>query len=205
MRRRGHEERTRTKRYQIDHAVRTLLPLLQAHHALRYGSPYDGKIHGKPSATAIQSFLRRRGKPLPPSYRTFLKTRNGWSGYVGGFTLTGVSGQHTTRARRDIRETLEIFRDAWRAQYGEPSPEKIAAKEQVSRDEAAYVDDMIPFGTDFNGALLLFDPKSRRRDDEMEVLLWDSSGPSRRYRGFVEMLHADRRELKQQILEARGK
>jgi len=47
--------------------------------------------------------------------------------------------------------------------------------------------------------LLLFDPRTRSKDGEMEVLLHDTSGPSKRYRGFVEMLRSDYREISQEM------
>ena len=128
---------------------------------------------------------------------------NGWGGYVNGFTLIGASGKHMSDAHRDIRATLDLFLDAWKAQYGQPTPTKIAEVEGWSRDEAAYIVNMIPFGTDFNGALLLFDPKTHRKDGEVEVLLYDTSAPSKRYRGFVDMLEADLRQIRKEMMGLR--
>jgi len=175
--------------------IEKLISCSKIHHPLEYGSLYDGILHQPRASSALSKFLRKRGKQLPRSYKTFLKMHNGWSGYAAGFTLVGIGGKHTAEARRDIRETLDLFLDAWKAQYGEPTAEKVAEVEGWSRNEGAYIVRMIPFGTDFNGALLLFDPKARRKDGEMDVLLYDTSGPSRRYRGFVNMLRTDLREM----------
>jgi len=187
---------------EIARLIGHLLPCLKRQHEVLYGSVYDGRLHPAPSRRVLAAFLRNRGRCFPPSYRAFLGMHNGASGYVSGFTLVGAAGKHSGRAWRDIDATLQIFRDAWEAQYGPPTPDKIAALEAKSRDEAAYVARMIPFGTDFNGALLVFDPNTRKRDGEMNVLLWDSSGPSRRYRDFITMLRTDLREVKAQIREA---
>jgi hypothetical protein len=179
--------------------VARLYSCLGRYHPLVYESPYEGILHAAPGKFALSEFLRKRGAPFPPSYKRFLKMHNGWSGYVAGFTLVGVGGKHTTDARRDIRETLEIVADAWkapRAKPGQGTPAKVVG---AGGDDGAAVVDMIPFGTDFNGALLLFDPRTRRKDGEMEVLLHDTSGPSKRYRGFMEMLRGDYREISQDV------
>ena len=181
--------------------VAKLYSCLGRYHPLVYGSPYEGVLHAAPGKVALSEFLRKRGAPLPPSYKRFLKMHNGWSGYVAGFTLVGVGGKHTTGARRDIRETLEIVADAWKAPHAKPGRGALAKVEGAGGDDGAAVVDMIPFGTDFNGALLLFDPRTRRKDGEMEVVLHDTSGPSKLYRGFAEMLRIDYREISQETRE----
>lgn len=178
--------------------LRQLLEALREHHVAAYDEPYDGKLYGPPPRGPLAEFMKKKGKMLPPSYIRFLRQHNGWKGYAGGFTLMGVTGRHTADARRDIKETIELFEDGWAAQYGKPTEESIAAFEARSRDEAVYVGRLVSFGTDFNGALLLFDNRRRRRDGEMDVLLWDSSGPSRRYRAFGSMLESDLKEIRRE-------
>jgi SMI1 / KNR4 family (SUKH-1) len=182
-----------------------VLACLTKYRSFGEGSRAEGVLHPAPGDPAVTSFLRNRGKELPPSYKAFLRMHNGWEGYIAAFTLIGINGKHTVEAHRDIEETLDIFLDGWKAQYGEPTAEKIAEVEGWSRDEAAYIVAMIPFGTDFNGALLLFDPKTRRSDGEMEVLLYDTSGPSKRYKDFVSMLKSDRLEMLARMKVLRGR
>ena len=117
---------------------------------------------------------------------------------MSGFTLIGVDGAHTKQARRDIEETLEIVADTWKGERGRQIAEQVKRGNTIS-EEGPELGTMIPFGTDFNGALLLFDPKTTRPDGEMEVLLYDTSDCSRRYRGFIEMLRTDREEVCREV------
>ncbi len=116
---------------------------------------------------------------------------------MAGFTLIGVDGRHTAEARRDIEETIEIVADTWKGERGRQIAE-LAAKRG---EEGPELSSMIPFGTDLNGALLLFDPKTNLPDGEMEVLLYDTSGPSKRYAGFIEMLGTDGEEVCREVVE----
>jgi hypothetical protein len=177
---------------QLESLVALVHSCLGAYHPRVYGSPYKGTLHTAPPAAVLSEFLASEGARLPPSYKAFLALHNGWTGYVAGFTLVGVDGGHTTTARQDIKETLEIVADAWSGERAKQIAEFAAANRgQGLAEEGPNLGDMIPFGTDFNGALLLFDPRTTRPDGEMEVLLYDTSGPSKRHAGFVEMLRAD--------------
>ena len=177
---------------EVERLVAEVYGCLGHYHPTVYGSPYEGTLHSAPPEASLREFLATTGRDLPPSYRAFLQAHNGWSDYVAGFTLVGVDGRHTTEARQDIRETLEIVAEAWAGVDAVPASGRAVG---TTEDHGAAVVEMIPFGTDFNGALLLFDPKTGRADGELEVVLHDTSGPSKRYRGFVEMLMEDREEV----------
>jgi hypothetical protein len=182
----------------VTRLVATVDSCLKGYYPRVYGSEYEGTLHGPPSAPGLSRFLQEEGSQFPASYITFLKHHNGWSGYLSGFTLIGVDGAHTIEARRDIDETIEIIADTWSGERGRQVAEQLVDQPPECPEEGPEVSRMIPFGTDFNGALLLFDTRTRRSDGEMEVLLYDTSGPSKRFSGFIEMLEKDSEEVCQE-------
>ena len=178
--------------------VATIRACLSNYYPRVYGREYEGTLYGPPQTAVVSEFLDGEGVHFPPSFKTFLKHHNGWSGYLSGFTLIGVDGAHTIEARRDIDETIEIIADTWSGERGRQVAEQLVDQPPECPEEGPEVSRMIPFGTDFNGALLLFDTRTRRSDGEMEVLLYDTSGPSKRFSGFIEMLEKDSEEVCQE-------
>jgi len=185
----------------VTRLVAMVYSCLKTYYPRVFGSEYEGTLYGPPSAAALSRFLRDEGSQFSASYTTFLKHHNGWSGYLSGFTLIGVDGAHTMEARRDIDETIEIIADTWSGDRGRQVAEQLADQPTECPEDGPEVSRMIPFGTDFNGALLLFDPATRRSDGEMEVLLYDTSGSSKRFHGFIEMLREHSEEVCQENKE----
>jgi SMI1/KNR4 family protein SUKH-1 len=185
----------------IERRVGRIRACLERYHPRVYGAPYAGILHGPSAADAVARFLAGEGRDFPPSYKLFLAMHNGWSGYVRDFTLVGVDSQHTVDARRDIEQTLDIINDTWSGERSRQIAESIAGRGGQRQEPGPWVGRMIPFGTDFNGALLLFDPRTRREDGEMDVLVYDTSGASKWYDGFAAMLEADSHEICEEPLD----
>ncbi len=91
----------------------------------------ERRTHLVPPASdaEIRAFEEEHGTSFPPSYRAFLKITNGWTNFVAGMTLVGVSGGHTARVLADVADNAE---------QGE-------------------VPELVPLATDFGGALWFFD------------------------------------------------
>ena len=139
--------------------------------------------------------------------RDFLQLHNGWGNYKGGFTLIGAGGQHTEAALSDIRQTVEIWLDAWTLSYGEPMEAKIAEFEAAGdplnpweAEGQVYIANKLYFGTDFNGRLSSSNPAKTRPDGEMEAVYWATSGGTyARYGSFIEMLQGDLNKLREEL------
>jgi hypothetical protein len=127
---------------------------------------------------------------LPRSFQDFLRSHNGWERFWRGFTLRGITGNHTARAVAAINATVA---------------EELAALEGPKNrrrwDEGyLHLPDHPIFGTDFNGQLLLFDIRRTDKRRENPVVLWrNDTGVVQTFTNFSLLLRrvvADhRREL----------
>jgi len=133
----------------------------------------DGAIlHPPAPQKAIDEFEKRIGRAFPPSYRQFLRTHNGWEHFWGDVTLTGVSGAHTARFLKKVKEYEQYQRDEQLAGVlSKFSTSEIAAWE-AEDPRHLYLPNHLAFGTDFAGGLWLFDTRTSRRDGEMSAVFW---------------------------------
>jgi hypothetical protein len=128
-------------------------------------------LHPPASPEQIDAYEQRLGTALPPSYRAFLRLHGGWEHFWGDVTLTGVSGDHTERLRREVEEYTEFKRNELAGRLGDFSPASIAVWEAES-PRHLYLPNHVAFGTNFGGELWLFDARTTRADGEMPVVYW---------------------------------
>lgn len=122
----------------------------------------DGLVPNAPAdADAIDRAERRIGRPLPPSYRSFLSRHDGWPRFFDGATLLGT-------------------KDLGKASYADLAQAAFEAAETPLPDGGApwsrvggRPGDMIPFGIDPAGTTLFaFDPSCVDAAGEMAVVAW---------------------------------
>jgi hypothetical protein len=157
----------------LNHVLNLLSQAIKEHRRVVYGTDAGPIMHAPAPPATLDAFAKRH-LDFPNSYLEFLLLHDGVEDYKDGFTLIGVTEDHSTAALDDIRSTLEIFLEDWSAVFGEPSPSRIAEYEStgggVNLLEAGgkvYVANKPIFGTNFNGELLLF-----RQD--AEVIRWST-------------------------------
>ena len=161
---------------------------------------------------AIRKF-EERDQPFPESYRTFLRLHNGWENYQGVFTLIGVSGAHTERARRAIKESMRIFMMKWKMKKRDVDPAFISRYESIERKNAKtlesariYLPTRLVFGTDFAGGLLFFNPISGGRRGAAEVIYRDQHFRIlERHADFADMLQDHLAFYREELIDQRKK
>jgi len=122
----------------------------------------DGLVPNAPAdPDAIDRAERRIGRPLPPSYRSFLSRHDGWARFFDGASLLGT-------------------KDLGKASYADLAQAAFEAAETPLPDGGApwsrvggRPGDMIPFGIDPSGTTLFaFDPSTIDDHGEMAVVAW---------------------------------
>jgi hypothetical protein len=154
-----------------------------------------------PSARAgergIAAVERRLRRPLPPSYRAFLGTHDGWPQFYQGASLLGV--RHLARGTYD--EVTRLVLEEWEA------PRQGSGKSQ-RRQPPKHV--LVPFGIDARAeTLFAWNTSCVRSDGEMEIVLW-INGIGERVDSFpeflqlvLELIGADLDERRRRVAEAR--
>lgn len=179
--------------------VEQLFLAFREHNAVLGRPGRESILHPPASADDVAAFERNIGWEFPPSYRVFLNLHNGWEKFANVFTLTGVSGEHTRKARRAIEYSLSIYQQVWQAAHGAATPQAIAAFEArgvpaaKTEDEAGlYLPHQAPFATDFAGSLFFFNRRQLTADGEPEVVYRNQTGKLiSRHADFVAFLEAE--------------
>jgi hypothetical protein len=110
------------------------------------------------AASAIDAAERRIGRALPPSYRAFLASHDGWPRFFEGATLLGT-------ANLGLRLYADLARAAFEAAE---TPVPDVGPPVRPRQRA-----LIAFGADLQGTTLFaFDAASPQANGELEVIAW---------------------------------
>jgi len=127
--------------------------------------------------SAISKFEKDRNVQFPPSYREFLKLYNGWIGFLGMYTLIGVSGPDFQEALNAIDLIKAEFARCWAANRHSTDPKYIADYEASGPSTGAtlaeaqiYLPTKTIFGVGYGGHFLFFDERTRTPTGEMEVI-----------------------------------
>lgn len=126
------------------------------------------------SKTAIDVAETRLGMPLPPTYREFLATHDGWPRFFEGATLLGTANL----GRRAYEEAAQATFAA--AETPVPELDPIA---RVRRPR------LVPFGIDLQATTIFaFDPSVVSADGEYAVIAWinEIGVRSESFQGFLE-------------------
>lgn len=169
-------------------------------------------LHPPADEDAIAKFEKAH-QPFPDSYRIFLSLHNGWENFRSGSTLIGVSGAHTKRALKQIREDVRIFLMKWDMDQRSSDPDFIARYETKGRANAKtldsariYLPNRLIFGIDGLGGNFFFNPKSHGQRGPVEVLCSDQHFRIReRHADFADMLKADLVFYREQLAAQRKK
>ena len=128
---------------------------------ISHGEPYrDFGLKGNPAASAHAIALaeQRLARPLPPSYRAFLRRHDGWPRFYDGATLLGTANLGRRMYEDIARATFEAA-ETPEPDLGPPS----RFKPRV----------LIPFGIDLQGTtLFVFNLAVTVGDGEYEVIAW---------------------------------
>lgn len=138
-----------------------LVQIREVHTEISWLEPYrDLGLIPNPAASevAIARVEERLARPLPPSYRAFLKRHDGWPRFLDGASLLGT-------ANLGLRQYEDLARAAFEAAET-PVPELGPPTRPRARA-------LIPFGADLEGTTLFaFNPAVTRSDGEYEVIAW---------------------------------
>ena len=109
------------------------------------------------------------GKPLPPSYRSFLELHNGWGDFDGGAKLLSVEDQRHKWVKERLKELGELL------------------FEDDSKNP--FLNGCIPIllGEDENNYLVL-DPSTVRKNGEMDFVMYDYNQEEARFNDFTSFL-----------------
>ena len=132
---------------------------------------------------------------LPRSFRDFVTSHNGWESFWSGFSLRGITGEHTARAVDDILT---------RAKRAEAASKQTQQADLWDENHVCLANHPI-IGTDFSGQLLLFDIRRVDQRGENPVLLWnDQRGVVRTFPTLLTMLEQIADEQHRELAELPG-
>jgi len=115
------------------------------------------------STQAIEDAERRMGRLLPPSYKAFLAMHNGWPEFFQGLSLFGVR----ELAEYESIEGSRILLDEW------DTPVSVPVSEAYPPRSGRTPKILVPFAADTQAeSFFAWDPSRRRKDGELEVVLW---------------------------------
>lgn len=138
-----------------------LIKIRETHTELSWLQPFrDLGLIPNPAASevALERAEERMGRPLPPSYRAFLKLHDGWPRFLDGASLLGT-------ANLGHRQYEDLARAAFEAAET-PVPDLGPPSRPRARS-------LIPFGADLEGTTLFaFNPAVVGPDGEYEVIAW---------------------------------
>jgi hypothetical protein len=175
----------------VDDLYSTYLELMK-----HMGIEVETKLLPGATEAAISKFEKDRKVCFPPSYREFLKLHNGWIGFLGDYSLIGVSDFEETLIAIDLIKAE--FARCWAGNRHSTDPKYIADYE-TSRakggatlaDAHIYLPTKTIFGVGYMNHFLLLDDRMRTPDGDMEVLHvtpdWEIGN---RYINFEQMLRA---------------
>lgn len=149
--------------------IAQLAEALRAYDRLAFDEEYDHPL-GKPcSDRQLATLEKRLGKPLPPSYREFLKLHNGWGELSGDAKLLSVEDQRAEWVEEHLEDLQEIFDDL--------------------DQENPFENGALPvfLGEDSNQCLYV-DPHTVRSNGEMDFVALDITTEERRFPDFTSFL-----------------
>ncbi len=138
-----------------------LLKIREIHTEISWLQPFrDLGLIPNPAASevALSRVEERMGRPLPPSYRAFLRLHDGWPRFFDGASLLGT-------ANIGLRQYEDLARAVFEAAET-PVPDLGPPTRPRART-------LIPFGADLEGTTLFaFNPAVSGPDGEYEVIAW---------------------------------
>lgn len=173
----------------VDDLYRTYLEISK-----HMGIEVETRLFPGSTETAISAFEKDHKIRFPPSYREFLKLHNGWIGFLGDYSLIGVSGFEEILNAIDLIKAE--FARCWDANGHSTDPKYIRDYEArgakagaTLADAHIYLPTKTIFGIGYLNHFLFFDERTRTPDGEMEVIHTTPDwGIGNRYVNFEQML-----------------
>ncbi len=138
---------------------RELETIATLQHEIQRLAPYrDFSLAPSPGASkrAIAAAERRIGRPLPPSYKAFLRLHDGWPRFYDGASLLGTANLGIRAYEEAAHATFEAA--------------ETPVTEFVPSNRKPKV--LIPFGIDMQATTLFVFNPAVSRDGEYEVIAW---------------------------------
>ena len=120
----------------------------------------------------LDELAARLGKPLPPSYLSFLSLHDGWFHFDGDTHLLSVADHREAWVKEKVEELSGLMKE-----YGEDDP--------FARGALPIV-----LGPD-EGTFVVLDPRKVRKNGEMDVVMYDLTEEQDRLKDFVAFLQDD--------------
>lgn len=164
-------------------------------------------LHKGATEEEIAEAERKCGHSFPPSYRRFLQLHSAWEHFWGDFTLIGTGRPDVSRASAEIAECAEEQTIKLQKKLSTAfSPDGITAWES-EQARFMYLANHLVIGTNFSGALWVYDAYSRRSDGEMTLRHWDISYGAQApefatFRDFLEWASSEAQERLRHTREA---
>lgn len=155
--------------------------ILQLQTRIQQAAPFrDFGLKPNPRAAepAILAAEARLARPLPPSYRAFLRRYDGWPRFFEGATLLGTANLGLRVYEDMVRAALEAAET--------PVPDVGPPARRRDR-----LPPLIPFGADMQQTTVFaFDASSPEADGELSVIAWVNEIGVRRanFEDFLEMV-----------------
>lgn len=157
---------------------------------------------GAPGASeeTIRALEERLGRQLPPSYRAFLATSNGFRG--GGTSISRI--RPTEEVRPFIEEEREWV-EIWTAEGADISPEEHRSRRDETVFRTEYLRTAVQVSDVGDSAVYLLSPDVVD-EDEWEAWLFASWIPgAQRYRSFWDLMRAEHASFLAIMLPERGR
>jgi hypothetical protein len=151
---------------------------------------------------AIASLSEALPVPLPPSYRTFLKTYDGCIDFWPKFTLLGTTGETRQTIDAEVEDARETLAQYVAADGGQVTPERIAEFETPTEvTEQLYLPRHTVFGTNRGGEFFVFNERVCNGDEYEVVHYTYDGGIYYRYEDFGAFLRATLQSLEKRVRE----
>ncbi|MGF9759338.1 SMI1/KNR4 family protein [Microvirga sp. 0TCS3.31] len=146
-----------------------LAEALRTYDRLAFDEEYEHELGEPCSPQQIAVLEKKLGKSLPPSYKAFIQLHNGWSHFAGDAKLLSMEDHQSEWVKERLADMEELF-----PEFGQENPFEQGALPVL-------------LGEDSNQVLYL-DPRTVRRDGEMDFVLLDITTEERRFPDFTSFL-----------------
>jgi SMI1 / KNR4 family (SUKH-1) len=165
--------------------IEQLAEALHTYDRLAFDEEYEHEL-GEPCSPQQLAVLQEKlGRPLPPSYRAFLELHNGWADFAGDAKLLAVEDHQSEWVADRLADMEELF-----PEFNQENPFEQGALPVLLGEDSDQV--------------LYLDPRTARRDGEMDFVVLDITTEERRFPDFTSFLFY-KLDLLQQMIDNQTK
>jgi hypothetical protein len=144
-----------------------------------WASDVEGStLHTGASSEEIAEAESRFGHEFPPSYKEFLHLHGAWEHFWGDFTLIGISPPVHPAMQDAQDKIIEYTKDQvsdLQRKLGDDFSATAVSAWETEEERNLYLANHLVIGTDFSGALWVYDTRTRRKDGELTLRFWEIS------------------------------